>query len=97
MDLLRVPYTCISGLQASSTEPSRILLALICKIIDMTRVFNGKLLKHRQVTCKRTDDNSTLLRNQRGATVSKLSRWLPFGIAIFAVAHWRTFLALIRY
>ena len=38
MDLLRAPYTCISGLQASLTEPSRILLALICMIKDMTGV-----------------------------------------------------------
>ena len=38
MDLLRAPYTCISGLQASLTEPSRILLALICLNIDMTGV-----------------------------------------------------------
>ena len=38
MDLLRAPYTCISGLQASLTEPSRILLALNCIIIDTTGV-----------------------------------------------------------
>ena len=38
MDLLRAPYTCISGLHASSTEPFRILLALICIIIDTTGV-----------------------------------------------------------
>ena len=36
MDLLRAPYTCISGLQASLTEPSRIHLALISIIIDTT-------------------------------------------------------------
>ena len=38
MDLLRASYTYISGLQASLTETSRILLALICIIIDMTGV-----------------------------------------------------------
>ena len=40
MDLLRAPYTCISWLQVSLTEQSRILLALIhvCIIIDTTGV-----------------------------------------------------------
>ena len=38
MDLLRAPNTCISGLQASLTEPSRIFLALIYIIIDTTGV-----------------------------------------------------------
>ena len=64
MDLLRAPYTSISGLQASLTEPSRISFNLYNHRHDWC--FSGKLLKHREVTCKRTDDNSTLLRSQRG-------------------------------
>ena len=44
MDLLRAPYTCISGLQASLTEGSRILIALICIIIDTTGVLVANCL-----------------------------------------------------
>ena len=67
-----------------------------------------KLLRLRQVTWESTDDNLTPVRNQRGpceppnrsglyAPVTKLSRRWPFGIAIFAVAQWRIFSALIRF
>ena len=55
-----------------------------------------------------TDVNPTLVRSQRGAQrapertgpqspVTELSRRRPFGVAIFAVAQWRFFSALIRH
>ena len=63
---------------------------------------SGKLLRLRQVTWKCTCDNPTLVRSQRGPKMplidqgwKPLSRWWPFGAAIFAVAQWRDFLSLI--
>ena len=89
----------ISGLHASLTEPSRIGLALNCVTIDTTGVvvantsnIDRLLVKGLMIILHYCGARGGLWAPDRSgpqAPVSKLSRCLPVGVAIFAVEQWR--------